>query len=66
MVAMFFDRSKIPIPVLCKISQETFIPSLVPIGQVVSQEKIFERNSNENSKKTLKKATTPTWLNKLK
>ena len=43
LVAMFFNGSKIPTPVLCRIPQETFIPSLVPIGQVVSEEKSFEK-----------------------
>ena len=28
---------------MCKIPQETFILSLIPIGQVVSEEKIFEK-----------------------
>ena len=36
---MFFDESKIPISVLCRIHQETFIPSLVLINQIVSEEK---------------------------
>ena len=40
---MFFDRSQNPTSVLCKIPQETFIPRLVPIGQVVSEEKSFEQ-----------------------
>ena len=43
MVAMFFNGSKIPIPVLCRITQGTFILSSVPIGQVVSEEKSFEK-----------------------
>ena len=43
--AMFFDRSKILTTVLCLIPQQTFIPSLVPIGKVVSEEKIIERNN---------------------
>ena len=55
MAAMFFNRSNYPTSVLCRIPQDTFIPSLVPIGQVVSEEKIFERNNIENSKKTSKK-----------
>ena len=42
-VAMFFDRLKIPTSVLCRIPQGTFIPSLVPIGQVESEEKSFEK-----------------------
>ena len=42
-VAIFFDRSKIPSSVLCTIPQGTFIPSLVPIDQVVSEEKSFEK-----------------------
>ena len=41
MVAMFFDGSNIPTSVLCKIPQGTFIPTLVPIGQAVSEEKGF-------------------------
>ena len=41
--AMFFYRSKIPTSVLCRISQRTFTPNLVQIGQVMSEEKIFER-----------------------
>ena len=41
-VAMFFDGSKIPTSVLCKIPKGTFIPSLVPIGQVVTEEKILD------------------------
>ena len=36
-VAMFFDRIKIPTPVLCRIPQGTFKPGLVSIGQVVSE-----------------------------
>ena len=44
-VAMFFDRSKMPISVLCRISQETFTPSLVPIVQVVSGLEVLERNN---------------------
>ena len=51
--AMFFDRSKIPSPVVCRIPQGTFITSLVPIAQihVVSAEKIFERNTLKIAKK---------------
>ena len=56
---MFFDRSKITTPVLCRILQETL---MVSIGPVVSEEKTFERNNIKNSKKKKKKATTPTWL----
>ena len=41
MAVMFFDRSKIPKSVLCRIPQGTFIPSLIPIGQVVSEVKYF-------------------------
>ena len=47
--AMFFDPSKISTSVLCSTPQGTFIPSLISIGQVVS-EKIFERNNIKNSK----------------
>ena len=43
MAAMFSDRSKIPMTVLCRIPQGTFIPSLVTIGQVVSEKKSFEK-----------------------
>ena len=50
--AMFFDRTKIPTSILCMVPQGTFIPSLSLIGQVVSEEKIFER---KNRKKTSKK-----------
>ena len=39
MEPMFFDGAKIPTIVQCRIPQETFIPSLVPIGQVVSEKK---------------------------
>ena len=51
MVAMFFNRSKILISVLCMTPQGTFIPSLVPIGQEVTEEKIFERDNIKNNKK---------------
>ena len=47
-------------------SQGTVIPSLVPNGQVVSEEKFFERNNITNGKNCWKKAATPTWLNGLK
>ena len=30
-------------------TQGTFIPSLVAIGKVVSEEKIFERNNTKNN-----------------
>ena len=43
MAAMFFIESKIPTTVLCTIPQGTFILNLVPIGQVVSEEKSFEK-----------------------
>ena len=42
-VVMFFDLAKIPTSVLCRIPKRTFIPSLDPIGQVVSEEKSFEK-----------------------
>ena len=41
--AMFFNGSKISTPVLCRIPQGTFIPSLFQIGQVVPKEKSFEK-----------------------
>ena len=66
MAVMFFDKTKTPTSILCRIPQRTFKPSLVPIGQVVSEEKIFQRNNIKSSKKMLKKAITPTWLNRLK
>ena len=44
----------------------TFIPSLVPIDQVVTEEKILERNNIKNSEKMSKKEITPTWLYGLK
>ena len=53
--AMFFYGSKIPIPVLCRKAKGTFIPRLVPIGEVFPEEKIFERNNIKNSKKVLKR-----------
>ena len=55
-VALFFDGPKTPKSVLCMIPLGTFIPSLVSIGKVVSEEKIFERNKtkNSNKKKTLR------------
>ena len=37
-----------PTSFLCKIPQETFIPCLVAIGQVVSEEKSFEKKVNDN------------------
>ena len=46
--AMFFDRSKIPTSVLCRIPQGTFIPNLFPIGLVVSEEKSFEKIVNDD------------------
>ena len=60
---IFFNRSKIPTFLLSRINQETFISSLVPIGQVASKEKIFVRKKIKIAKK---KAITPTWLNRLK
>ena len=41
--AIFFNGTKIPISVLCRISQGKFILSLVQIGQVVSEKKSFEK-----------------------
>ena len=41
--SQFFDESKIPTSVLCRIPEGTFIPSLVPTGQVLSEEKSFEK-----------------------
>ena len=38
-----FNGSEIHTPVLCRIPHGTFIPSLVPFGQVVSEEKSFEK-----------------------
>ena len=43
--AMFFNRSKISIAILCMIPQETFLRSLGPTDQVVSEEKSFEQLS---------------------
>ena len=40
--AMLFDGSKISTLILRSIPQGTSIPSLVPIGEVVSEEKGFE------------------------
>ena len=53
---MFFDGSKLPTSVLWRIPQGTFILSLVPIGQVVSDQKIFvERNKIKNREIKVKK-----------
>ena len=41
-----FQRIKIPTSVLCRIPKETFIPSLVLIGQVESEEKSFQKIVN--------------------
>ena len=41
-------------------------PSLVSIGQVVSEEKILERNNTRNSKNLWKRAITQLWLNGIK
>ena len=41
--AMFLTDQKSPNSVLCRISQGTIIPSLVLIGQVMSEEKSFEK-----------------------
>ena len=50
--AMFIDGSKIPRIVLCRIPQGTFIASLNPIGQVVSEknslEKLLTTTDNNN------------------
>ena len=48
---LLFDGSKISMSVLGRIPKGTFIPSLVPIGLVVSEEKSFE--------KLLMRTTTP-------
>ena len=61
---MFFDESKIPTTVLCMISQGTFIPSLVPIGPVVSEKKSFEKVIDDNDGCQVM-AIAPTWLNRL-
>jgi len=45
------------------ITQGTFIPSLVTLCHIVSEEKIFENNLIKIGKKTSKKAITPTWVN---
>ena len=55
MAAMFFDESKIPTSILCRISQETFIPSLVLIGPVVSEKGYLKEITLKIAKKTLKK-----------
>ena len=47
MMAMVFDRSKIPILVVCRILQETFILSLV---QVVSEEKSFKKIVDDDNR----------------
>ena len=50
MAAIFFKGTKIPSLVLCRIPQGTFIPSWVSIGQVVSEEKSFEKNVNNDDR----------------
>ena len=50
MAAMFFDVSKILTPILCRIHQGIFVPSLVSTEQIMSEEKIFERNNIKNTK----------------
>ena len=64
--SMLFNKTNISTSFLCRIPKETFIQSWVPIGQVWSKEKIFERNNIQNSfKKCRKRTITPTWLNGL-
>ena len=41
--AFFFDGSQIPTLFPCRVPPETFIPSLVLIGKVVSEKKNFEK-----------------------
>ena len=51
-VTMFFSTDqKTPLQVYAG----TLIPSFVSIGEIVSEENIFERNNIKNSKKNLKK-----------
>ena len=57
---MFFDESKIPLSVLCRAPQETFTPSLFPIGQVVSEGRFLKE------KTCSKRAITLTRLNRIK
>ena len=59
---MFFDGLKMPTSVLCRIPKGTFVPCLVSIGQVVSEENIFGRNNNKRAKNI----ETPTLHNELK
>ena len=40
---MFFNGLKIPTSVLCRLTLGTIVPSLVPIGNAVSDEKTFGR-----------------------
>ena len=51
MAAMFLTDQKSSHQLLCRIPQETFISSLVSIGQVVSEEKIFEKIVNDDRRK---------------
>ena len=58
---MFFDGLKIPTSVLCSSTPKgPFKPSLVPIGQIVSEEKIFERKTKrfKTAKKKIKTKKT--------
>ena len=52
---MSFDISNIPTSVLCRIPHKTFVPRLIPNGQVMSENKIFERNNLKIYKKKVAK-----------
>ena len=51
-----FDGSEIPTSILCRIKQGPFMQSLVPISQVVSEEKICEKKiTSKIAKKKVEK-----------
>ena len=60
---MFFDGSKISRSGLCKILYGTFI-NLVPIGQVMSEERCLKETTSNRAKIHSKKAITLAWLNR--
>ena len=65
MAAMFFNSSKLLTSVPYMIPQETFIPCLVPIALVASDQ-IFEKRIKLKKPKTTKRTITLIWLYILK
>ena len=62
-----FHQPKIQTVILCRIPQETILPTFVEFCAVVSNEQIFESSNikNSNKKKHPKRAITPKWFNRL-